>query len=371
MRIIAKIFDCDWETYKKIYVKAIELLYKEQKKDIDEKDIKVEIEELQGINIYAKRSNTKHSRTISIYEDNKLKYIIGLSNTNYDEDKQLEKLKYGGKYVYGRHDYHSNTYLVQGINKIFEYYFNEHDKDENIKLYFYLLDTDKDVSYVNNASNLMYYRKLATIGFDILNINEINFDKLLQTGFSLEENNNDIKYVSFNKFANDILATSKGNSGNIPSYLKCIDKNFDILKDDDDEKSDYDNEYKFINNTDVEYIYTFKTLSAEGYDSFLNMWALNILAKKEGKNLKFRFGQEKYNLSNGEENIKYTSGFTQPVNRLIEKLGIRFENDEEEKYLFERENSQYEIAKAHNKLRNQELFKNNLRKKGVNGNIRM
>ena len=36
----------------------------------------------------------------------------------------------------------------------------------------------------------------------------------------------------------------------------------------------------------LEYIYTFKTLSAEGYDSFITMWTLEVLAKAENKNIK-------------------------------------------------------------------------------------
>src|SRR5699024_214133 len=152
-------------------------------------------------------------------------------------------------------------------------------------------------------SNLMNYRKLATIGFDILNIDQISFSEYEQLGFSMEESHDDIKYISFNKFANDILYLSKKNIVNVPSYLKCIDESYDIPNETD---TDADNDNVISNK---KYIYTFKTLSAEGYDSFFTMWTLMILAEKEGKNLEFQFGTQFYNLKDGEENYKQSTGF--------------------------------------------------------------
>lgn len=358
MKIVAKIFNCNYETYKKFYKDAVKKAYKKDNIEIDTESIIVEIEELPGATVQSRRSVEKHSRTISVFEDDKLKYIIGFSNTNYDEDKKKEVDTVGGKYVYGGDGYHSNTYLFQGLNKVFEYYYDEKNKGEQVKLFFYLLDTDQ--TYAKNLSNLMNYRKLATIGFDILNLDEISFQEYEQLGFSLEESYNDIKYISFNKFANDILFLSKRNIGNVPSYLKCIDENYDITKDE-------------VNEDGVhvipkqKYIYTFKTLSAEGYDSFFTMWTLIILAKQEDKDLEFLFGTQLYNLSAGEENYKQSTGFTGPILKLIEKanLEIHYETSEEILHQFEREKNQYEKAKSNNILRNQELFKNNIRQKGI------
>ena len=358
MKIVAKIFNCNYETYKKFYKDAVAKAYKKDDIEIDPENIIIEVENLPGDTVQAQRSVEKHSRTISVLEDDKLKYIIGFSNTNYDEDKKKEVDTVGGKYVYGGDNYHSNTYLFQGLNKVFEYYYDEKNKGEKVKLFFYLLDTDQ--TYAKNLSNLMNYRKLATIGFEILNLDEISFQEYEQLGFSLEESHEDIKYISFNKFANDILYLSKRNIGNVPSYLKCIDENFDITKDE-------------VNEDGVhivpkqKYIYTFKTLSAEGYDSFFTMWTLIILAKQEDKDLEFLFGTQLYNLSDGEENYRQSTGFTRPILKLIEKAGleIHYETSEEILHQFEREKSQYEKAKRNNILRNQELFKNNIRQKGI------
>lgn len=359
MKIVAKIFNCNYETYKKFYKDAITRAYKKDNININPEEIIVVIDELPGVTIQSQRSVAKHTRTISVLENDKLKYIIGFSNTNFDEDKRKEITKFGGKYIYGKDNYHSNTYLFQGLNKVFEYYYDEINNGNNIKLYFYLLDVDE--SYANNLSNLMNYRKLATIGFDILNIDQISFSEYEQLGFSMEESHDDIKYISFNKFANDILYLSKKNIGNVPSYLKCIDESYDISNETD---TDADNDNVISNK---KYIYTFKTLSAEGYDSFFTMWTLMILAEKEGKNLEFQFGTQLYNLKDGEENYKQSTGFTGPLINLIKKanLNIKYETSEEILYQFNREKDQYEIAKKNNTLRNQELFKNNMRKKGI------
>ena len=359
MKIVAKIFGCNYETYKKFYKDAIKRVYERNEININPEEIEVLIDKLPGTTIQAQRSVTRHTRTISVYEDNELKYIIGFSNTNYDEDKKKEVEEIGGKYVYGKDHYHSNTYLFQGLNKVFEYYYDELNQGKKIKLYFYLLDVNE--TYANNLSNLMNYRKLATIGFDILNIDQISFKEYEQLGFSTEEAYDNIKYISFNKFANDILYLSKRNIGNVPSYLKCIDESYDITKNDKNEED----AIQTLSN--AKYIYTFKALSAEAYDSFFTMWTLMILAKEEGKNLEFQFGTQHYHLTEGKENFKQSTGFTGPILNLIEKakLEIKYETSEEILHQFEREKSQYETAKANNILRNQELFKNNMRKKGI------
>ena len=359
MRIVAKIFGCNYETYKKIYKDAIKRVYERNKISINPEEIEVVIDELPGATIQAQRSVTRHTRTISVYEDDELKYIIGFSNTNYDEDKKKEVEEIGGKYVYGKDNYHSNTYLFQGLNKVFEYYYDELNQGKDIKLYFYLLDVKE--SYANNLSNLMNYRKLATIGIDILNLDQISFKEYEQLGFSMEETHDNIKYISFNKFANDILYLSQKNIGNVPSYLKCIDENYDITKKDKSEEDGIEILPK------QKYIYTFKALSAEAYDSFFTMWTLMILAKEEDKELEFQFGTQLYHLTEGEENYKQSTGFTGPILNLIEKakLEIKYETSEEILHQFEREKNQYETAKANNILRNQELFKNNMRQKGI------
>ena len=97
------------------------------------------------------------------------------------------------------------------------------------------------------------------------------------------------------------------------------------------------------------------------------MWTLMVLAKEEDKDLEFQFGTQLYHLSEGKDNYKQSTGFTGPILNLIKKakLEIKYETSEEILHQFEREKNQYETAKANNILRNQELFKNNMRQKGI------
>lgn len=83
-------------------------------------------------------------------------------------------------------------------------------------------------SYVDNLSNNLTYRELYTIGFEILNIEDIPFHEFCKLGFSREEYGFSYEYISFNKFANDLAYISSKNSSNAPAYLKCIDYNYDI-----------------------------------------------------------------------------------------------------------------------------------------------
>lgn len=362
MEVVVKIFNANIETYKKIYIDAVMRAYKKDGMIINQSQIKLETVEIPGETIHSQRSNEMHSRTITIVEDGRIKYIIGVSNTNFDEDTKKEKELLGEEYdKYGGDGYHANTYLLQGINRIFNYYFDTKKENNNVKLYFYLLDIEK--SYPHNLFNLMSYRKLATIGFEVLNIDEISFKEYEPLGFSLQEDISNIGYISFNKFYNDLVFISKGNSSNVPSYLKCIDDDYDISEEDDND----DSESSFENMNSKTYIYTFKTLGAQQYDSMLTMWTLTILANNEYKKLKFMFAPEKYNFRLGQEIPKFTDGFTAPVNALIEKLGLNqnYETTDEVRQQLDREKNQYEIAKSKNILRNQELFKNNLRQKGI------
>src|SRR5574344_1471798 len=59
------------KTIKKYYKDAVKRAYKKQKIDIDENNIKLEIDNLDGDTIQSQRSVEKHTRTISVYEDKK------------------------------------------------------------------------------------------------------------------------------------------------------------------------------------------------------------------------------------------------------------------------------------------------------------
>lgn len=358
--IIAHIFSSNWETYKEFYKDAIKLAYAKDKIKISKQDINYKLIKLDGDSIQSQRAPSSiHSRTIKVYEDGLLKYIIGVSNTGYDEDKRIEVETIGGKYRYNNNDWHSNTYLCQGINKIFKLYYTEKENTPQLKLYFYLLDTkgDKHKSYVDNWSNILTYRELATIGFEILNIDDINFTDWKAIGFTYTNGCN-IGYTSFNKFLNDMAYISKRNKINKPAYIKCIE-DYNI---EDELKTQQETRHQI-----TKYIYTFKTLGAQSYDCFLAMWTLITLAEKENKTIEFRFAKEKYNFRLGQKDVKLTDDFPETITDLFEliNINVRYETSEEVLQELHRENKQYKIAKKNHILRNQELFRNNIRAKGI------
>ncbi len=360
--IIAHIFSSNWETYKEFYKDAIVLAYAKDNIKVNKQEISHRLIVVAGDSIQAQRAPSSiHSRTISVYENEDIKYIIGISNTGYDEDKRQEVENTGGKYKYGNSDWHSNTFLCQGINKIFTLYYNTIANNPQVKLYFYLLDTkgDKRKSYTSNWSNILTYRELATIGFEILNIDDIDFSSWSAVGFVYYKGCN-IAYTSFNKFLNDMAYISHRSHSNSPAYIKCIE-DYDI---ENEAKSDKD--YNAPSQV-TKYIYTFKVLGAQAYDCFLAMWTLITLADKEHKQLEFLFAKEKFNFRLGQTNEKLTNDFPSPITTLFSLIGIdvHYETTEEVLQQLNRENAQYETAKKNHILRNQELFRNNIRAKGI------
>lgn len=350
MKIVAKIFSSNWETYKQFYKRAVKLAYKDVGITISTQDIDYELEVIPGDTIQKQRhGSTKHSRTIRVYEDGVVRFVIGITNTNYDEDKRIEAENTSAKYVYGVPNFHSNTYLNQGINKILECYFECKEENADVRMYFYLLDHEQ--SYCSNLSNILTYRKLATIGFPVLNINEVDFSEWKDLGFYYSEGES-IAYTSFNKFCNDMAYVASRNKGNVPAYVKCIES-----------ESNEADDAPLID----KYIYTFKGLGAEAYDCFLIMWTLIILAKREHKHLEFLFAPEKYGFRLGQEHPRFTQDIPMTITDLFRKIGIEVEYESTDEVLqqLEREQSQYEKAKSEGRLRNQELFRNNLRAKGI------
>ena len=147
-----KIFSCNEENHKKILPDLLKKLNKKCGTKFSMKNVEIEIMQANGTTLRSQREQTP--RIIIIEENGKIVYMIGCSNTNYDEDKKKEFETKGEKYLkYGEHNYHSNTYFNQGRNKIFEHFFNEKEKNENVSFFFYLLDVNK--SYASNLSNLL------------------------------------------------------------------------------------------------------------------------------------------------------------------------------------------------------------------------
>lgn len=348
MTITVKIYSCYQLTYSRIYRDIVNRLYP----DYPENDVNLVIDDISGggaRSIQSQRSLKKYvTRTVRIFEDDKLVHIVGVSNTSYDLDKQYEKeLDQTKKYKLGTNAYHANTYLKQGIAAIFNYYFEE--KKNGVKLSFYLLDTEQ--TYPHNLFNILSYRELQTIGFRVLNIDKIDFTNYNKAGCKLSGIAN-IAFPSFTKYMNDIALISNKNSGNIPSFLQCKEHLVEGVNGE---------EAYFID----KYIYTFKALSAQGYDSLMRLWCMKVLADRESTAIEFKLGRQYFNYDSNEKSVSST--LTGPIRKTLENAGIniRFVTDDE--FMFElglAENT-YQRAKSKNDPRNQNLFRNNLRKKGI------
>lgn len=356
MQIVVKIYSCYERTYFPIYKRILKLLYLN---DLDSLNVSVEIEDTNESdeyrNIQSQRTVTDNSiykgRIIRIYEDGILKHIVGLSNTNYDEDREYEFIigKSNKKVSqYGVDNYHANTYLKQGINQIFKFYF---ENKETADLSFYLLDTDKGKNYPNNLFNVLSYRELETIGFKILNIDDINFNDYEDSCNSVINRRN-MKFASFNKYLRDIAHISSRNSGNVPSFLQCDE----IEKLDDDGNSSYMIE---------KYTYTFKSLSAQQYDSLLRCWCLKVLAEEENIPIEFKLGKQYFNFEAEQQSI--AEELSQPVKEIFDLAQLNIEYTTNEEFMDEKRKADntYLRYKQLNEIRNQPLFRNNIRKKGI------
>lgn len=355
MNIKVKIYSCYQRTYLPICNRILTLLYG---KDIDLNNVNIDIEDIsenQTKNIQAQRRVSENSiykgRIIRIYEDDVFKHIIGVSNTNYDKDREYE-FKEGnsnkGNSVYGKNNYHANTYLKQGINQIFKYYF---ENKQTADLAFYLLDTDKNVNYPNNLYNSLSYRELETIGFKVLNITDIDF-KEYEEKCNSKINYSNLKFASFNKYLRDIAYISERNRGNVPSFLQCEES--EMI--DEEGNSSYMTE---------KYTYTFKALSAQQYDSLLKCWCLKVLADKENTKIEFNLGKQYFAYDSEEK--KVAEKLSKPVKEIFDLAGLNIEYATTEKFMNEKAKADdtYLRFKGENEIRNQPLFRNNIRRKGI------
>lgn len=350
MEIKVIIYSCYELTYKQIYRDVVSRLYP----DININNVKLEIEDISNNStrsIQSQRSLNQYiTRTLRIYEDGVLKHIVATSNTNFDLDKKREKeLDPTKKYVYGETAYHANTYLKQGCPAIFNYYFEQRRINPLIDLSFYLLDIEQ--TYPHNLFNILSYRELQTIGFKVLNIDQIVFDKYTETGCKLNSSSN-IAFSSFTKYMNDIALISKRNTGNIPSFLQCQEH---LVQGNNDAESYYIDKY----------IYTFKALSAQGYDSLFRTWCMKVLADKEGTDIEFRLGKQYFHYDSEEKAV--SDKLTGPIMQTFKYAGIELEYVTNDEFMIEKnlEENAYLSAKKRKDPRNQSLFRNNIRKKGI------
>lgn len=342
--IEVKIYSCYKLTYTQVYEDILRRIYGN---NIDLNNVKLTIEDISNNGtrgIQSQRSlSSIPQRTIRVYEDEILKHIIGLSNTNFDLDKK-EEYENGitRSNQYGVNNYHANSYLKQGINKIFELYF---DNKNTADLSFYLLDTDKDVNYPNNLFNVLSYRELESIGFKILNIENIDFTDY-ERQCSSTVNKKHLAFGSFNKYIRDISYISERNSGNKSSFLKV--------------EEHYDDGYCVD-----KYVYILKALSAQGYDSLLRCWCMKILADRQNTKIEFKIGRQYFGYERDKPCI--SENLTGPINNIMKKAGLNIEPTTYEEFLNEvkTDDNDYIRHKEANNLRNQSLFRKNMRRIGM------
>lgn len=354
MKITVKIYSCYERTYKRIYRKILHYIYGDF---FDASDVILEIVDLSNEGkrgIQSQRSLSDYvTRAIYIYEDNNFAHLVGISNTNLDYDKKHEKeLNPSLKYLFNdpTRPYHGNAYFKQGTPKLFNYYFEQKKIWPNLNLSFYLLDVNLGIP--SNMFNCLTWRELQTIGFSVLNIDEIDFSQYERAANTKITDKHHIAYSSFTKYINDISEISRRNRGNKPSFLQTYEHC--VINDKNDE-------VYFID----KYIYTFKALSAQGYDALFRVLCLKVLADREGTEIEFRLGKQYFAYTEAEKKI--SDSLTEPIIQTFCNFGtsIKFVTNEEfmdEKNL--KENA-YLRAKRDNNPRNQLLFRNNLRKKGL------
>ena len=310
MYIEVVIYSCYQYTYSPVLSRILKFLYGS---DFDTSSIHLTVEDCSEgghKNVQAQRRVSDTSiykgRLIRVYEDDILRHIVGVSNTNYDEDREQEfALGKSNKDVsqYGKGQYHANTYLLQGINQIFKYYFANKD---TAKLSFYLLDTDRGHNYPNNLFNVLSYRELETIGFKVLNIDDIDFSEYQDCCKSRITSRN-LAFSSLNRLDRDIKYISKKNTGNLPSFLQC--EEIEIIDDDGD--------YNYLTE---KYTYTFKSLSAQQYDSLLRCWCLKVLADQEDKPIEFRLGKQYFAFDQAQK--KVADKLSSPVIEIFHLAGL-------------------------------------------------
>ena len=355
MKVKVKIYSCYELTYRKIYREVVKKLYG---KNIDIDSVVLEVEDVSKdakgrlLSLRCQRSSNKYvPRIIRIYEDNKLVHIVGMSNTNFDLDKknEYEKGLVEKKYVYGSSDYHANTYFKQGTPAIFNYFYDQKKINDDIKLSFYLLDTEKN--YPHTLYNVLSYRELETIGFSILNLDEINFEEYNKVCYS-SVNCNNIAFSSFLKYASDISIISKQNKGNTPAFIRCEEK---------EEMDDNGTSTYLVN----KYSYTFKSLAAQGYDSLFKCWCLKTLADKEKISIEFRLGIQYFAYTKKE--LKEANKWSGNIEKTFSNANVEIIHITDETFKKEIRKSEevFLNCKKRKNLRNQPLFKNSLINKGV------
>lgn len=351
MELTVKIYGCYELTYSRIYKDVLRYFYDRETCE-NAKLVIEDISEGGKRSVQGQRVQKQYvARTLRICEDGELKHIVGITNTNYDYDKQREKeLDPDKKYIFGTDNMHANTYLKQGCANLFNYYYEQKRRNSSVDLSFYLLDLDR--TYPHNMFNVLSYRELQTMGFRVLNIRQVDFSQYNKATRSRLNGEVNIRFTSFNKYMNDIAVLSKRNYYNNPSFLTCDER---LVK---DEKS---GERYYVE----KYVYTFKSLSAQGYDSLFRILCMKVLADAQNVPIEFRLGKQYFNFGSPVKSV--AEKLTKPIEAVFKNAGIAFSYLTNEQFMHERKTAEdvYLSAENNGNPRNQGLFRNNLRRKGV------
>ena len=324
MELTVKIYGCYELTYSRIYKDVLRYFYDRETCE-NAKLVIEDISEGGKRSVQGQRIQQQYvARTLRICEDGELKHIVGITNTNYDYDKQREKeLDPDKKYIFGTDNIHANTYLKQGCANLFNYYYEQKRRNSSVDLSFYLLDLDR--TYPHNMFNVLSYRELQTMGFGVLNIRQVDFSQYNKATGSRLNGEVNIRFTSFNKYMNDIAVLSKRNYYNNPSFLTC----------------------------------------AQGYDSLFRILCMKVLADAQNVPIEFRLGKQYFNFGSPVKSV--ADRLSKPTEAVFRNAGIAFSYLTNEQFMHERKTAEdvYLSAENNENPRNQGLFRNNLRRKGV------
>ncbi|MBR1454005.1 MAG: hypothetical protein IJ593_05120 [Lachnospiraceae bacterium] len=91
MDLKVKIYSCYQYTYKKIYKDVLKYIYGDIELINSAKLEIIDVSVSGALNIQSQWSSEEYAaRTINIFENDCLKHIVGISNTNFDYDRQKE-----------------------------------------------------------------------------------------------------------------------------------------------------------------------------------------------------------------------------------------------------------------------------------------
>ncbi len=113
------------------------------------------------------------------------------------------------------------------------------------------------------------------------------------------------------------------------------------------------------------YTYIFKSLSAQQYDSLVRCWCLKVLADNENTKIEFKLGKQYF--AYNQEEVKVSEKISTQVQEIINLAGLNIHYTTTEEFMndIKKADNTYLKFKKSDNIRNQLLFRNNIRKKGI------